>query len=68
MENFTLTEEYIELIRLLKVLNWVESGGMAKMVVDDGLVKVNGQTEYRKRCKLRKGDRVDFEGMTATIA
>jgi ribosome-associated protein len=68
MENFTLTEEYIELIRLLKVLNWVESGGMAKMVVDDGLVKVNGQTEYRKRCKLRKGDRVDFEGMAATIA
>lgn len=68
MEQFTLSEEYIELIRLLKVLNWVESGGMAKTVVDEGLVKVNGHTELRKRCKLRRGDRVDFEGMTAIIA
>ncbi len=67
VEQFTLTEEYIELIRLLKLLNWVESGGMAKVVVDDGLVKVNGQTEHRKRCKLRKGDRVDFEGMAVTV-
>lgn len=67
METFQLTDEYIELIRLLKRLNWVESGGMAKMVVDDGMVRVNGQVESRKRCKLRKGDQVDFEGMSVKI-
>lgn len=67
MEQFTLTEEYIELIRLIKHLNWVGSGGEAKMVVDEGLVQVNGEVEHRKRRKLRKGDRVLFEGMEAQI-
>lgn len=67
MEQFALTDEYIELIRLLKHLNWVESGGMAKVVVDDGMVKVNGVVEHRKRCKLRKGDRVHFEGLEVEI-
>jgi ribosome-associated protein len=68
MEQFTLTEEYIELIRLLKHLNWVGSGGEAKMVVDEGLVRVNGEVELRKRRKLRGGDRVDFEGMTVEVS
>lgn len=67
MEHFSLSDEYIELIRLLKHLNWVESGGMAKMVVDDGLVRVNGEVEHRKRRKLRKGDVVEFEGFKAQI-
>lgn len=67
MEHFTLSEEYIELIRLLKHLNWVESGGMAKIVVDEGLVRVNGEVEHRKRRKLRKGDLVEFETFQARI-
>ena len=67
MIEFKLTEEYIELIRLLKYLRWAESGGHAKMMVDEGLVKLNGTTEYRKRAKLRKGDVVEAEGQIVTI-
>lgn len=67
MEHFQLTEEYIELIRLLKHLNWVESGGMAKTVVEEQLVRVNGELESRKRRKLRKGDVVQFEGQSVRI-
>lgn len=67
MEQFELKDEYIELIRLLKHMNWVESGGMAKMVVDDGLVKVNNEVEHRKRRKLRKGDNISFQGMKLTV-
>jgi len=67
MIEFKLTEEYIELIRLLKYLRWAESGGHAKIMVDEGLVKLNGTKEYRKRAKLRKGDVVEAEGQIVTI-
>jgi ribosome-associated protein len=62
MIEFVLTTEYIELIKLLKKLQLVESGGIAKMVVEDGLVKLNEAVEYRKRAKVRSGDVVEFEG------
>ncbi|MCF8366692.1 MAG: RNA-binding S4 domain-containing protein [Bacteroidales bacterium] len=55
-------QEYIELMKLLKFLGLVESGTEAKIVIDDGLVKVNGQTEQRRRCKIRSGSKVEFDG------
>jgi ribosome-associated protein len=51
--------EYIELIKLLKLLRIAESGGQAKMMVEAGEVTLNGQVEFRKRAKLRKGDLVE---------
>lgn len=67
MEDFKLETEYIQLIQLLKALNWVESGGIAKMVVDDGLVQVNGQTELRKRKKIIRGDVVTLDDLSCKI-
>ncbi len=55
-------QEYIELMKLLKFMNLVESGAEAKLVIDEGLVQVNGQVEMRRRCKIRAGDKVAFEG------
>ncbi|MBI9033987.1 MAG: RNA-binding S4 domain-containing protein [Bacteroidales bacterium] len=60
-------QEYIELIKLLKFMNLVGSGGEAKMVVDQGEVVVNGENESRKRRKLIKGDIVEFAGETIEI-
>jgi len=63
MEEFLLNKhEYIELNNLLKVMGLCETGGMAKTAIAEGLVKVNGIVELRKRCKLRKGDKIEFEG------
>jgi ribosome-associated protein len=63
MEEFILTNtEYIELNNLLKVMGFCETGGMAKAAIAEGLVRVNDVVELRKRCKLRKGDKVEFEG------
>jgi ribosome-associated protein len=62
MKEFTLTGEYIELISLLKFLHIAESGGHAKMMVDEGLVKRNGETEFRRRAKLRTGDIIEVKG------
>ena len=57
MEIYELKgEEYIELIKLLKIMRISESGGQAKMMVEDGMVFRNGECEFRKRAKLRSGD------------
>jgi ribosome-associated protein len=54
--EFELTEEFIELIKLLKLLGIADTGSDAKQMVDDGEIKLNGEVEYRKRAKLRSGD------------
>lgn len=58
MIQFELTEEYIELIKLLKVTQIAESGAMAKVLVEEGEVVRNGETELRKRAKIRKGEEI----------
>ena len=63
MEEFALKNtEFIELNNLLKVLCLCDTGGVAKAAIAEGRVKVNGEVELRKRCKIRKGDVIDFEG------
>lgn len=70
MEEFTLRKdsEFIELSDLLKVLGLCETGGMAKMVIAEGLVRINGSVELRKRRKLRAGDRIEYKGREIVIA
>ncbi len=61
METFDLEgHEYIALNDLLKVVGLCASGGMAKSVIADGLVKVDGEVELRKRCKIRSGQIIEF--------
>lgn len=63
MEEFNLDgREYVELNSLLKLTGKCSSGGSAKMAIAEGLVKVDGQVELRKRCKIRTGQIVEFEG------
>jgi ribosome-associated protein len=60
MDRYELRgEEYIELVKLLKLMRISESGGQAKLMVEDGLVYRNGEQEFRKRAKLRSGDIVE---------
>ena len=66
-KQFPLQGEYIELIQLLKVTGLCSTGGMAKMVVEDGLVKVAGVVELRKRCKIRRGQKVELEGEVVEV-
>jgi len=61
MEKIFINTEYIKLDQLLKFANAVEGGGMAKNVILDGLVKVNGEVELQRGKKLRNGDVVEFD-------
>ena len=68
--DFTLTGgegDYIQLIQLLKATNCVESGSEAQMVVTEGLVKRNGETELRKRAKCVAGDVIEYEGTRISV-
>ncbi len=65
--EFELSGEYIELIKLLKLLNLVESGAEAKLIVEEGLVYCNNQLEHRKRKKLKSGDLVNFDSQLIKI-
>ena len=69
METFTLkpTEEYIELNQLLKLMQLVQSGGHAKIVIQDGLVFVNKEPESRLRRKMRDGDIAELEGKQVKV-
>ena len=67
METIEIKTEYIKLDALLKFAALVGSGGEAKTVVAEGLVKVNGETCTMRGKKLRAGDRVEFGGRTVVI-
>jgi ribosome-associated protein len=54
--------EYIKLEQFLKLANVVESGGQAKVLIQAGQVKVNGEIETRRGRKLHQGDAVEFDG------
>jgi len=60
MIEFKVTGDYIPLIQLLKAAGLVQTGGEAQIVVTEGEVKYNGQVDYRKRLKVKKGDVVEF--------
>jgi ribosome-associated protein len=59
--------EFIELNKLLKILNFVETGGEANIRIEDGEVKVNNLVEVQKRKKCRVGDIIVFGKNKITI-
>ena len=62
MVTINLREDYIKLGQALKAAGIVESGVEAKIVILDGLVKVNGNVETQRGKKLVDGDIVSFDG------
>ena len=67
MRVVEIEEEPIELYKILKFENMVQSGGEAKFVIAEGLVRVNGEVETRKSKKIIAGDIIEFEEETIRI-
>lgn len=57
----TITTDFIRLDSFLKLCDAVQSGGHAKLVIQDGEIKVNEEVCTQRGKKLRKGDKVEFE-------
>lgn len=58
---------YIALHNLLKLQGWCDSGASAKHAIEQGAVRVDGQIELRKRCKIMAGQQVAFEANTVRV-
>lgn len=67
MITFELQEEYIELYKLLKVLDLVDSGAQAKMIIAEGYVRRNGEVELRKRAKIVSGDMIQIQDVMIEV-
>ncbi|MEV0145981.1 MULTISPECIES: RNA-binding S4 domain-containing protein [unclassified Nonomuraea] len=65
--EFELRSDYIPLCDLLKYCGVTETGGMAKHLVAEGMVLVDGEVELRKTCKIRSGQVVSGEGFTIQV-
>ena len=60
-------ENYIKLDSFMKWQNLAETGGQAKLLIQNGEVRVNGKIETRRGRKLVNGDKVTFRGKTLTV-
>jgi len=60
-------ESFIKLDSFMKWQNLIDTGGRAKIVIQDGEVEVNGQIETRRGRKLIEGDKVTYNGKTIVV-
>ena len=60
-KEFILKGEYIRLDDLLKNAGVVNTGGHAKIIIQDGEVKVNGEVCTMRGKKMRSGDSAEFD-------
>ena len=67
MKEIFIKEEFIRLDSALKFSGAVGTGGQAKMIIQDGLVLVNGEVCTMRGKKLRRGDTVEFENFAFVI-
>ena len=67
IKNLTIKEEFIKLDAALKLAGFVATGGHAKMEIQDGLVKVNGEVCLQRGKKLHLGETAEFDGNTLVI-
>ena len=67
MEELFIRDDFIKLGQALKLAGLVESGVEAKEVIQNGLVKVNGEVDTRRGKKLVVGDEVHFDGNSFVV-
>ena len=67
MEKILIHTEFIKLDSLLKLAGLVETGGEAKLLIQNGQVEVNGEVCIMRGKKLRAGDTVTLDGRTVAI-
>ena len=68
MNEFILgNNKFVELKNLLKLMDLCASGGEAMAAISEGLVCVDGSVELRKRCKIRSGQIVEFQGQKIIV-
>lgn len=67
METIKIRDEYIKLGQALKLAGLVDSGVEAKIEIQEGFVKVNGEVEVQRGKKVYPGDVIEFDGQQVKV-
>lgn len=67
MDTIKIRDDFIKLGQALKLAGLVESGVEAKINIQEGYVKVNGQTQYERGKKIHVGDVIEFDGQQVKV-
>ncbi|MCI9679838.1 MAG: RNA-binding S4 domain-containing protein [Lachnospiraceae bacterium] len=67
MDTIQIRDEFIKLGQAMKLAGLVDSGVDAKLVIQDGLVRVNGEIEYQRGKKLHSGDVFSYDGQDVKV-
>lgn len=65
--TYQLKDDYIELYKLIKVLDLVDSGAEAKLLIDQGVVMRNGEVETRRRAKIKADEELSIGEVTIKV-
>lgn len=65
--TYTLENDTIELYKLIKILDLVDTGGQAKLLIENAHVLRNGVVETRKRAKITKGEKITIGDVTIDV-
>ncbi len=68
METIRIRDDFIKLGQALKLAGLVESGIDAKVNIQEGFVKVNGEVEVQRGKKIRPGDVIEYDGQKIKVA
>lgn len=66
-KTISITTEYIKLQDLLKFAGVSDTGGEAKVDIQEGRVKVNGEVCTMRGKKLRPGDTAELSGVRLRV-
>ena len=67
MEIIKIRDEYIKLGQAMKLAGLVDSGVDAKIEIQEGFVKVNGEVEFQRGKKIYAGDVIEFDGQQVRV-
>lgn len=67
METIKIKDDFIKLGQALKLAGWVDSGVNAKIEIQEGFVKVNGEVEVQRGKKICAGDVIEFDGQQIRV-
>lgn len=67
METIVIRDEFIKLGQAMKLAGLVESGVEAKIDIQEGFVKVNGEVELQRGKKIYPGDVIEFDGQQVKV-
>ncbi len=67
MKTIKIKDEFIKLGQAMKLANLVSEGAEAKVLIQTGKVKVNGEVELQRGKKLHPGDTFEFKGESVTV-